>query len=156
MAGTDKSDDFHLKKFKRFVSPYLQQRMDSGKVSPQELEKYFPLSSRELQAMKKGPVASKGLIGVILFLEDVIVDAREIYSYSYSYFYQSIGRMAPTDAQINDVIGEQVTVINILFRHLNNTVLYRQSFQGFNVQSRLGVFRHQQRARVINAAEPVR
>jgi hypothetical protein len=99
-------EGFHLNKSKKFISPYLQQRMVSGKLSPQELEKYFPFSSRELQAMKKGPAASKGLIGVIVSLEDVLVDVREIYCYSYSYFFQSASRPVPSDAQIIDTIGE--------------------------------------------------
>lgn len=80
--------------------------MNQGKITPQELEKYFPFSGRELQAIKKGPLGSKGFLGVIVSLEDAIIDLREIYSFSYSFFAEAIGRKSSSDSQIYDIIGE--------------------------------------------------
>lgn len=97
---------YPMRKPRQFISPYLQDRMNQGKITPQELEKYFPFSGRELQAIKKGPLGSKGFLGVIVSLEDAIIDLREIYSFSYSFFAEAIGRKSSSDSQIYDIIGE--------------------------------------------------
>jgi phosphoglycolate phosphatase-like HAD superfamily hydrolase len=81
---------YHLKKNSEFLSPYLKERMNFGKVTSAELEKYYPFTQHELEAWKKGPSFATGLLGAIISLEDVIIDSRILYEYSYSFFMQAL------------------------------------------------------------------
>lgn len=90
-SNTNNDEPFHLKKVKKYITPYIEERLNIGKVYPYELEKYFPISKRESESFKRGSITSiKGFMGVILSLEDIIINLRDVYEYSFTYFTQSL------------------------------------------------------------------
>lgn len=72
-----------------YIPASVLQRMSFGKISPNELEKYFPISKTEINEIQSSSInCLHGKVCCFLSLEDCLIDTRTLYSYAYSIFLQ--------------------------------------------------------------------
>ena len=113
LSSFNSGDDSPLPKYVKqytYMTPALEERMKLGQISVQELNRYFGLSKRELEDYESSSMnILHGKLGVIISLEDFIVNSREVYEFAYLYFFQAVlGQQTelPTAIRIDDVIGD--------------------------------------------------
>lgn len=90
----------------RFIPPLLEERLQRGQLTPQDLERMFGLTETDIDVIQRP--ATKGYAGVVFDLDTALVDLTTVLGYSLAALGGEMDQPTPHPLDVRDTAGNSM------------------------------------------------